>query len=140
MEKQYLLVAEQMIFRNNRLTAINIWDQLTAIHSPAKFNFDLAFICGPSWQPGEYDLKFKIKAVTTGEEFEVGAIKVKITSEQSVFNAIASNVNIAMGEESGNVIFIVERDGQEIYSREYPVVYFYKIKQESQEAQEPVEA
>ena len=133
MEKQYLLVAEQMLFKNNRLTVINVWDQLTAIHSPAKFNFDLAFICGPNWEPGEYDLKFKIKANATNEIFEVGAIKVKIANEQSVFNAIASNVNIAMGEESGNITFIVERNEQEIYVREYPVLYLYKIRQEDQQ-------
>lgn len=129
MEKQYLLVAEHIVFKNNRLTVINVWDQFTAIHSPAKFNFDMAFICGPNWQPGEYELKFKVKS-SAGEEFEIGTIKVNITSEQAVFNAVASNINIATAQESGNINFVVERNGEEIFTREYPVVYLYKMKQE----------
>jgi len=127
MEKQYLLVAEQIMFRNNKLSAINVWDQFMALNLPAKFNFDLAFICGPDWKPGEYDLTFKVKS-QMNEPVELGSIKIKINNERSVYNAIAQDLNFIIEQNSGNVTFIVERNGEEIFSREYPVNYLLEIK------------
>ena len=132
MEKQYLVVAEQISFRNNKLSVINVMDQFTALHLPAKFNFDLVYICGPEWNPGEYDLTFKIKSEAM-EVFELGTIGIKIDNSKSVFNAIASNLNFVIGNDSGNVMFIVERDGEEIFSREYPVNYLLRTRNTVQE-------
>ena len=133
MEKQYLLVAEQIAFRNNKLTTINVWDQFTALHLPAKFNFDLVFICGPGWEAGEYDLSFKVRSQAS-EVFELGSIKINIASDKSVFNAIASNLNFVIEKNSGNVTFIVERNGEEIFEREYPVNYLLEIKRNAEPA------
>ena len=127
MEKQYLLIAEQITFRNNRLTVINIWDQFMAIHLPSQFNFDLVFICGPGWQPGEYDLTFKVKSAVN-ETMDLGTIKVNIANEKLIFNALASNLNFLIEQNSGNLTFIVERNGEEIYSREYQVNYLLEVK------------
>ncbi|MFH0701942.1 MAG: hypothetical protein V2B14_00185 [bacterium] len=133
MEKQYLIVAEQLSFRNNKLTAINIWDQFTALHLPAKFNFDLVFICGPGWQPGEYNLTFKVKSEAS-EIFDLGSINVNIANDKSVFNAIASNLNFVIEKNAGNVTFIVDRNGEEVFSREYPVNYLLDIKRKAEVA------
>ena len=132
MKKQYLIVAEQVSFRNNKLSIINVMDQFTALHLPAKFNFDLVYICGPEWHAGEYDLTFKVKSEAM-EVFELGTIQIKIDNKKSVFNAIASNLNFVIGNDSGNVMFIVERDGEEIFSREYPVNYLLKARNAAQE-------
>jgi hypothetical protein len=129
MEKQYLMVGEQFSYRNNRLTMINVWDQFTAIHSPAKFNFDMVFVCGPGWPQGEYDLNFKVKS-SADETFELGTAKANIVNNKSIFNAIASNLNIVIAENSGNITFIVERNGQEIFEREYPVIYLYQLQRD----------
>ncbi|MCK7484435.1 MAG: hypothetical protein MZU97_01930 [Bacillus subtilis] len=107
-------MAEQIIFRNNRLSVINVWDQFVAIHSPAKFNFDMAFICGPGWQPGEYELKFKVKS-NSSEIHELGAVKAVIANDKAVFNAIAPNINLIITEDSGNVSFVIERNDEVIF-------------------------
>jgi hypothetical protein len=83
MEKQYLLIGEQFSYKNNRLTMINIWDQFTAIHSPAKFNFDMVFICGTGWPQGEYDLTFNVRS-SVNEIFELGTVKANIINSKSV--------------------------------------------------------
>ncbi|MDD3012853.1 MAG: hypothetical protein PHC34_04045 [Candidatus Gastranaerophilales bacterium] len=126
MEKQYLIVGEQIAFRNNKLSIINVMDQFMALQLPAKFNFDLAFICGPEWFPGEYELTFKVRSEAM-ENYELGSITLNITDRKGVFNAIASNLNFVIGKDSGNVTFIVERDGEEIFTREYPVTYLLKV-------------
>ena len=115
---------------------INVWDQFTAIHSPAKFNFDMAFICGPNWQPGEYALTFKVRSSSTEEVFELGNVKANITNDKAVFNAIASNVNFVIAQNSGNVTFVVERNGQEIFEREYPVVYLFELRNDQEQQTE----
>lgn len=125
MEKHYLVLAEQISFRNDKLTVLNVLDQFTALHLPAKFNFDLVYICGPGWKIGEHCLTFKVKS-DAKEEFELGSIKINIIDGKSVFNAIASNLNFVIGNDSGNVTFIVEREGKDIFSREYPVAYLLK--------------
>lgn len=128
MEKQYLILADQITFRNNKLSIINTMDQFMALQMPSKFNFDLVFICGPEWEPGEYDLKFKVKSESM-ESVELGTAKINISNKKGVFNAIASNLNFMMGEDSGNVTFMVERNGEEIFAREYSVVYLLKASQ-----------
>ena len=129
MEKHYLLLAEQIIFRNNKLSLINVMDQFLAIHLPASFNFDLAFICGPGWQPGDYDLMFKVR-IDDKDAIELGAIKTKIDSDKSIFNAIASDLNFGLDKNTQEVTFIVERNGEAVCTRTYPVSYLFEIKQE----------
>jgi len=133
MEKQYLIVGEQIAFRNNKLSIINVMDQFMALQLPAKFNFDLVFICGPEWLPGEYELTFKVRSEAM-EDYELGSITINITSRKGVFNAIASNLNFVIGEDSGNVTFIVERNGKEIFTREYPVTYLLKLDRSGEAA------
>lgn len=128
MEKQYLLLAEQIIFRNNKLSLINVMDQFLAIHLPASFNFDLAFICGPGWQPGNYDLMFKVQ-IDDKDPVELGAIKATIDSEKSIFNAIAADLNFGLDRNTHEVTFIIERNGQAVYTRTYPVAYLFELKQ-----------
>lgn len=127
MEKNYLIIAEHVSFRNNKLSVINMWHQFTALHLPARFNFDLAFICGPGWETGEYDLTFKVKS-QVNDPIELGSIKVNISNEKSVFKAVASELNFVIENNSGDITFIVERDGKEIFEREYPVSYVLEIK------------
>jgi hypothetical protein len=127
MEKNCLIIAEQVSFRNDRLSILNVWHQFTALHLPAKFNFDLLFMCGPGWQAGEYNLTFKVKS-EINEPVEIGSIKINIANEKSVFNAIASNLNFAVEKDSGDITFIVERDGEEIFEREYSVRYLLEMR------------
>lgn len=133
MEKQYLIIAEQISYRNNRLSAINIWDQFLAIAMPSKFNFDLAFACGPGWQAGEYELKFKVKTDAKEEITDLGNIQVNIKDEKSVFNAMASNLNFVLDETAKNITFIVERNGEWIFEREYSVRHLVNIQRQEKE-------
>ncbi|MEI7474347.1 MAG: hypothetical protein WCK67_06165 [bacterium] len=127
MQKQFLLVAEQITFRNNKLTAVNVWDSFTAIALPTKFNFDFAFICGPQWEPGEYDLNFKIKGQSE-DVIDLGTIKANIATDKSVFNAIAQNLNFAIERSTSSLTFLVERNGELIFEREYPVNSMLEVK------------
>jgi hypothetical protein len=133
MEKSYLIIAEQVIFRNNKLSIMNVWHQFTALHLPAKFNFDLVFICGPGWEAGEYDLTIKVKS-KVNEPVEVGTIKVNIVNDKATFNAIASDLNFMIEHNSGEITFIIERNGQEIFEREYPVAYLFDVKKQPEPA------
>lgn len=127
MEKQYLVVADQITFRNNKLCILNVMDQFMALQLPSKFNFDLVFVCGPDWEPGDYELSFKVRS-SEMEDFVLGSINVTISDRKSVFNAIASNLNFIIGDNTGNVTFIVERDEEEIFSREYPVSHLLRAE------------
>ncbi len=132
MKQQYLIVAEQISFRNNRLSVINVWDQFSALHLPAKFNFDLAFICGPNWDEGEYELKFKVRS-GKNESVELGTVKAEIKNRQSVFNAIANNLNFLAEKGSESITFEIEVDGKKILEREYPISYLLELKKKEEE-------
>jgi len=132
MRHLYLLIAEQILFRNNKLSAINIWDHFSALHLPAKFDFDLAFICGPGWEAGEYDLNFKIKA-NHDEIVELGAIKATIPNDKSIFNAIASNLNFIVEKNTTSIIFIIEANGVEVLTKEYPVSYILELQNQEEQ-------
>lgn len=135
MEKNYLIIAEQISYRNNKLSAVNIWDQFIALQLPAKFNFDLAFICGPGWQAGKYNLTFKVKS-QVNEPIELGSIMIDMINEKSVFNATASGLNFMIQDNTGEITFIVERNGDVIFERDYPVNCLIERKTQP----EPVEA
>ncbi len=132
MKQQYLIVAEQISFRNNRLSVINVWDQFSALHLPAKFNFDLAFICGPNWDEGEYELKFKVRAGDK-ESVELGTVKAEIKNKQSVFNAIANNLNFLAEKGAESITFEIEVDGRNILEREYPISYLLELKKKEED-------
>ena len=40
---QYLLIAENVTFKDNKLSCINIYDNFSAVALPAEFVFDLLY-------------------------------------------------------------------------------------------------
>ena len=118
---EYLVLAENISFKNNRLTCINIYDRLSAIAMPAEFRFDLAIMCGPNWSAGEHNLT--VKAVgSNGKEVSIGTLNVNIPNEDFVYNAFANDLKIIMDYSVENLTFVVYDNDKEILSRKYPVV------------------
>jgi len=129
----YFLIAENVIFKNNKLTCINMYNELSAVAMPAEFRFDMAVICGPNWSVGEHKLTIKVKA-NGGEEQLLSESTVNIPNEDFVYNAIANDVKFRMGYDVQNLTFSVYDNDNEVISRKYPVVaMLYPQKAEPKE-------
>ena len=118
---EYLILAENVIFKNNRLSCINIYDKLTTFAMPSEFRFDLAMICGPNWSVGEHKLSVKAKG-NNGKEALIGELTVNIPSEDFVYNAYANDLKILMDYSVEDMTITVYDNDEEIISRKYPVV------------------
>ena len=118
---EYLILAENVSFKNGRLTCINIYDQLTTVAMPAEFRFDLAILCGPQWSTGEHKLTIKARA-NNGKEIDIGDLNVNIPHEDFVYNAYANDLKILMDYSVSDLTIVVYDNEQEIISRKYPVV------------------
>lgn len=115
-----LIIAETVLFKNNRLTCINMYDKFTSVAMPAEFTFDLAIICGPNWSVGEHKLSVKAKG-SNGKEVPVGDLTVNIPNEDFVYNAYANDLRITMDYSVESLTFVVYDNDQEIISRKYLV-------------------
>ena len=118
---EYLVLAENISFKNNRLTCINIYDRLSTIAMPSEFKFDLAIMCGPNWSVGDH--KLTVKAVgSNGREVYIGELMVKIPNEDFVYNAFANDIKLIMDYSVESLTFVVYDNGKEIISKKYPVI------------------
>lgn len=137
MKNQYLLMAETIFYKNNKLTAINIYDHFVALKLPAEFVFDLAVLCGPGWTPGEHVITINFQA-DDKEISKLGDITVDIPSENFVYNAIANNLKFTIGPEVKSLSFIVQEGDNVVVSRTYPVSGLMVPVDEEQVQQEEV--
>ena len=138
---EYLILAENVIFKNNRLTCINIYNQLSAIAMPAEFRFDLAIMCGPNWSEGEHHLKLKARG-SNGVEVDLGNLTVNIPNGGFVYNAYANDLKLIMDYSVESLTILVYDNDNEIISRTYPVVPMLvpqKTKQNTEEISEEKE-
>lgn len=120
---EYLILAENVFFKNNRLSCINIYDRLTTFAMPSEFRFDLAIICGPNWTVGEHKLTIKARG-NNGKEAQIGELTVNIPNEEFVYNAYANDLKILMDYSVADMTIVVYDNDEEIISRKYPVVSF----------------
>ena len=118
---EYLILAENITFKNGKLSCINIYDKLTTVAMPAEFHFDMAIICGPQWSEGEHKLTIKAKS-NNGKEVPIGDLTIKIPNEDFVYNAYASDLKILMDYSIKDLTFVVYDNDKEIISRKYNVV------------------
>ncbi|MBR1776751.1 hypothetical protein IJ750_06750 [bacterium] len=135
---QYLVLAENITFKNNKLSCINIYDKFSTVVMPAEFKFDMAIMCGPNWSVGEHKLAVKVKT-PTGNEISVGELTVNIPNEDFVYNAYAQDLKVVMDYSIDSLTFIVYDNDQEVISRKYPVVSMLvpQKKAENQQEQQP---
>lgn len=131
---EYLVLAENVFFKNNRLSCFNIYDQLTTIAMPAEFKFDMAIMCGPNWSVGEHKLTVKARG-SNGKEVSIGEMTVDIPSESFVYNAYANDIKIGMDYSVESLTILVYDNDEEIISRTYPV-FSMLVPQKTEE--EPV--
>ena len=118
---EYLILAENVLFKNDKLTCINVYDKLTTVAMPAEFRFDMAIMCGPNWKVGEHKLSVKARA-NNGKESAIGELTVNIPNDGFVYNAFANDLKLMMDYSVSNLTFIVCDNEKEIISRKYPVV------------------
>ena len=118
---EYLILAETVIYKNEKLTCINVYNDFKTVAMPAEFNFDMAIMCGPKWSLGEH--KIAVKAVASnGKEIDLGTATVNIPHEDFVYNAFLNNIRIAMDYSVSDLTFHVYDNDNEVYSRKYPVL------------------
>ena len=120
MESQYLLLAESIVYKNGKLSCINVIDQFTVLQLPSEAYFDLVAICGPGWDEGEYDITIKVQ-VDDNEIHELGKTQVKVPNEGFVYNAFAPNMKVTLQEDTKCVKFYVYKDEDLIIQRDYKV-------------------
>lgn len=120
MQSQYLILAENIAYKNNKLTCINIIDQFLAMKLPAEIQFDMVAICGPGWDEGEYDITIKVRT-DENEMHEIGSTKIKIPNRDFVYNAFAPNLKVNVQENTKYVRFYVYRNDDLIIERSYKV-------------------
>jgi hypothetical protein len=116
----YLVLAENVILKNNRVSCINIYEALQTIAMPAEFRFDMAIMCGPKWSVGEHKLTLKVKA-NDGEEKLLSESTVNIPHEDFVYSAVANDVKFTMNYDVQFLTFVVYDNDKEVISRKYPV-------------------
>ena len=118
---EYLILAETIVYKNNRLTCINTYDNFRTVAMPAEFNFDMAILCGPKWSVGEH--KLSVKAVASnGKEIDLGTATVNIPHEDFVYNAFLNNIKIVMDYSVSDLTFHIYDNENEVFSRKYPVL------------------
>ena len=132
---EYLVLAENVVFKNNRMTCINVYDRLSTVAMPAEFRFDLAIFCGPNWSVGEHKLEIKVVA-NNGKEVNVGELTVNIPNEDFMYNAYANDLKILMDYSVESLTFVVNDDGKEIIRRKYPVVSMLVPQKQEPQAEE----
>ena len=127
---EYLVLAENVFFKNNKLSCFNIYDKLTTIAMPADFKFDMAIMCGPNWSIGEHKITIKARG-SNGNEVLVGEMTVNIPNENFVYNAYANDIKIGMDYSVESLTILVYDNDKEIISRTYPVVSFLVPQKEA---------
>ena len=138
---EYLILAENITYKNNKLSCINIYDNFSAVALPAEFVFDLVVICGPNWTEGEHKLSIKART-NTDVTVDIGEITVNIPNENFVYNAMAQNLRIALDYSIKDLTFIVLEGENEILQRKYAVnsLLIPQPKQNQEQQEEAVEA
>ena len=134
---EYLVLAENVFYKNNKLSCMNIYERLTTVAMPAEFKFDLAFMCGPNWSVGEHKLTVKARG-SNGKEISVGELTVNIPNENFVYNAYANDLKIAMDYSVESLTLLVYDNDNEIISRTYPVVSMLVPKKNEEKQLETV--
>lgn len=120
MGNQYLMLAENITYKNNKLSCINVIDQFFVVKLPAEAYFDLVAICGPDWEEGEYELTIKVQS-DDGELFELGKTNIKIPNRDFVYNALAPDMKVRIDEGTKYIKFYVFRNDELILQRNYKV-------------------
>lgn len=117
---EYLILADTIIFKNNKLTCINVYDNFRTVAMPSEFVFDMAILCGPHWSVGEHNLSIKVKA-SNGKEIDLGNATVNIPNDDFVYNAFMNNIKITMDYSVSDLTFCVYDGDNEIITRKYSV-------------------
>lgn len=120
MGNQYLMLAENITYKNNKLSCINVIDQFFVVKLPAEAYFDLVAICGPDWEEGEYELTIKVQS-DDGELFELGKTNIRIPNRDFVYNALAPDMMVRIDEGTKYIKFYVFRNEELILQRNYKV-------------------
>lgn len=131
MKNQYLIIAENITYKYNKLSCINIYDQFMTFGLPAESFFDLAVMCGPGWEPGEYDLKINVQ-INNESPVELGSVKTNIPHNNFVYNAIAPNLKIVLPQDAENVSFQVYKNDELVITRTYPINTLFVPQAEEQ--------
>lgn len=124
MQSQYLMLAENIVYKNNKLSCINVMDQFLVLKLPSETYFDLVAICGPGWNEGEYTVSIKVQ-LDENEIHELGASKINVPNRDFVYNALAQNMKINLSEGTKYVKFYVYRNDELVIQRDYKVAAMF---------------
>ena len=136
MQSQYLILAENITYKNNKLSCINIIDQFMVMQLPSEAYFDLVAICGPGWDEGESEVTIKVQT-DDNDIHELGKTPIKVPNNDFVYNALAPNLKVSLHENTKYVKFYVYKDEELIIQREYKVAPIF-VPQEIQAAEQSI--
>lgn len=120
MQSQYFMLAENIVYKNNKLSCINVMDQFLVLKLPTESYFDLVAICGPGWEPGEHKVSIKVQ-LDDEEIYELGTSEINVPNKDFVYNALAQNMKVNLGEGTKYVKFYVYKDDELVMQRDYKV-------------------
>jgi len=121
---EYLVLAENITYKNNKLSCMNIYDTISTVVLPAEFKFDIAIMCGPDWTAGEHRLAVKAIA-SNGREVSIGMIDINIPNESFVYNAIARDITMFLDHTVSEMTFVVYDGEKKVISRKYNVTSMF---------------
>lgn len=133
----YLIIAENITLKNNKLSCINIFDRISTIAMPSEFVFDLAVICGPQWTVGEHNLTIKAKG-SNGKEVSLGNFTVNIPNEDFVYNAYAQDLKLIVDETVKDLTLYVYENEEPIITRKYVISSIF-VRQKPEDETQKVE-
>lgn len=117
---EYLILAEYIVYKNDKLSFIGTIEDFKTVVMPAEFNFDMVILCGPKWSVGKHKLSVKLMA-DNGKESELGNTVIEIPHEDFVYNAFLNDIKIQLDYSVSRLTFNVYDGDKEIITKDYPV-------------------
>lgn len=111
-EQQYLVLAREIKKNENGIFSfIDICQHLAVNELPARGKFDLAIICGPCWQPGNYRLHIATK-LDQDDPIKVGYADVQIIDDNHIYTAVFHNLGIIIDKDKAFSFLVYKESGE----------------------------
>ena len=117
---EYLILADNVIYKNEKLSFIGAINSFKTVAMPSEFVFDMVIICGPKWSIGEHKLSIKV-TTDNGKELNIGNVDINVPNEDFVHNAFLNGIVIQMDYSVSVLTFHVFDNDKEIITNKYPV-------------------
>lgn len=109
---QYLVLAREITQNESGVFSyLDVSQHLFVDRLPAKGEFDVAIVCGPGWEAGEYHLHLAMKM----EEYEpkkIGYAKVYIKDQYHIFTVKLEKIVLTINSENPFYFLVYKHPGE----------------------------